>query len=352
MRSLSTARRSSLLAAVFGCAALTACSTPPPPPVVYIPPPPPSPAAFALSPAVIKDAAAYEAYMRRTAAITPNFTNGDDVAAALKSGESYDPRLLLRGEVAYAAMAALQDPAFAAEIRSYGVDPAGRRAMIERLDGDSNFVNAFKNAPTAAGLAQQALMAQGQALQAAGLAMKQAAYDLQHQPWSTQFVQNRDQRLADAKILSVGTPDATVDEADRMRRGADGSDPLPFTGAPVAKAPYSSVIVRGLNIAALALLGAAGDDQTAQLEPLFDDPRDQTCLSDAKLSLYECLAGAKPHYEDVFCLGQHVMLDTAQCVRISAGELAPVFTMTESSTETPYAKPKSKGKHKPRRGAS
>jgi hypothetical protein len=322
--------------------------------VINIPAPPAPPADFALSPTVIKAAAAYEAYMRRTAAITPNFTNGDDVAAALKSGESYDPRLLLRGEIAYAAVAALQDPAFVAEIRSYGVNPEGRRAMIDRLDGDSNFVNAFKTAPTAAGLAEQALMAQGHALETAGLAMKQAAYDLQHQPWSTQFVQNRDQRLAEAKTLSVGTPDATVDEADRMRRGAEGAEPLPFTGAPVATPPYPSVIVRGLNIAALALLGAAGDDQSAQLEPLFDDPRDQTCLSDAKLSLYECLASAKPHYEDVFCIGQHVMLDTAQCVRIAAGEPAPAYTMAASSTETPYAqpKPKPKGKHKTRRPAS
>ena len=32
----------------------------------------------------------------------------------------------------------------------------------------------------------------------------------------------------------------------------------------------------------------------------------------SKLNLYQCLAVAKPHYEDVFCLGQHVLIDTGQ----------------------------------------
>jgi hypothetical protein len=34
----------------------------------------------------------------------------------------------------------------------------------------------------------------------------------------------------------------------------------------------------------------------------------------AKLNLYQCLASAGPHYEDIFCLGQHAMIDPGQCV--------------------------------------
>jgi hypothetical protein len=153
--------------------------------------------------------------------------------------------------------------------------------------------------------------------------------------------------------LASGTPTSTVEEADRMRQAADGSNPLPFTGAPVAQAPYPSLIVRGLNIAALALLGAAGEDQAAQLAPLFDDPRDELCLSTAKLNLYQCLASAKPHYEYVFCLGQHMMADTAQCVRYAAGAPEPVLApLAVSTTETPYApvkhaKKKTRAKKKP-----
>ena len=34
----------------------------------------------------------------------------------------------------------------------------------------------------------------------------------------------------------------------------------------------------------------------------------------AKLNLYQCLASAGPHYEDIYCLGQHAMIDPGQCV--------------------------------------
>ena len=47
------------------------------------------------------------------------------------------------------------------------------------------------------------------------------------------------------------------------------------------------------------------------------------CLNMGKLNLYQCLAVAKPHYEDVFCLGQHVMIDTGMCVLKASGAELP-----------------------------
>ena len=55
------------------------------------------------------------------------------------------------------------------------------------------------------------------------------------------------------------------------------------------------------------------------------------------LNLYQCLAVSKPHYEDIFCLGQHVMLDTGQCVMIAAGAPPPAYTpVAQSKTEVAY----------------
>ena len=34
----------------------------------------------------------------------------------------------------------------------------------------------------------------------------------------------------------------------------------------------------------------------------------------AKLDLYQCMAVAGPQYEDIYCLGQHALADTGQCV--------------------------------------
>ncbi len=43
----------------------------------------------------------------------------------------------------------------------------------------------------------------------------------------------------------------------------------------------------------------------------------------AKLNLYQCLSVARPYYEDIFCLGLHVMSDTGQCVAGSIGHPQP-----------------------------
>ena len=46
----------------------------------------------------------------------------------------------------------------------------------------------------------------------------------------------------------------------------------------------------------------------------MSEPRAGQCLRLAKLNLYQCLASAGPHYEDIYCLGQHAMIDPGQCV--------------------------------------
>jgi hypothetical protein len=52
------------------------------------------------------------------------------------------------------------------------------------------------------------------------------------------------------------------------------------------------------------------------------------------LTLYQCRAVAKPHYEDVFCLGQHIMMDTGQCLMKGSGAPMPIAVST-----TPLAVP-------------
>jgi len=120
--------------------------------------------------------------------------------------------------------------------------------------------------------------------------------------------------------------------------------------AAAATQPYPQVVIRGLAVAALAVLGEAGDDQAARIEPIVGEPVTANCLGDAKLNLYQCLAVSKPHYEDIFCLGQHVMMDTGQCMMVAAGAPPPVYApLAHSTTEVAYVAPgadKKKKKHK------
>ena len=47
----------------------------------------------------------------------------------------------------------------------------------------------------------------------------------------------------------------------------------------------------------------------------------------SKLNLNQCLSVARPYYEDVFCLGQHILIDIGQCVVKGAGQ-TPVAVST------------------------
>jgi hypothetical protein len=334
--------------AIAGAAALAACSTPPPPPPPAPPAAPPTPAAVSLSTTVIQDAAVYRDYMAKAAAISPNFTSGDNVARSLSDGSSISAGQLLRGEIAYAAIAALQDPNFVANVRAFGADPAARRQMTDLLVGNPGYAVAFKGSDTAAGLAMAAIADQGRKLFDAGAAVKQAAYDVQHQDWSKSSVIDRPQRLANAKSAALIDAMASSDEVARLRAAALGQSQMPLHG-PTPPPPYAPVIVQGLAVAALAALGEAGDENLAAMRPLLQDGPTATCLNTAKLNLYQCLAVARPHYEDIFCLGQHVMMDTGQCVMIAAGAPQPVVVPPPPTLETAsVVKPaKSSRRHRP-----
>jgi hypothetical protein len=308
--------------ALAGAVALAACTTPPPPPPPP-PEPPRTPPAISLSTPVIQDAAVFQAYVTRAASVSPDFRSAADVSQALSQSDTVSPEQLLRGEIAYAAIAALQDPNFVANVRAFAADPAVRRQMSARILDNPGYAVAFGGADTAAGLAMAAITPEGRKLFDAGAAVKQAAYDVQRQDWSKAPVQDRPQRLANAKSRAIVDSIASMDQVSMLRSAAVGQSPMPLRGANPAP-PYPPVIVRGLAIAALAALGEAGDESLISMAPLMTDAPTATCLNTAKLNLYQCLAVARPNYEDIFCLGQHVLMDTGQCVMIAAGAPAPV----------------------------
>ena len=78
-----------------------------------------------------------------------------------------------------------------------------------------------------------------------------------------------------------------------------------------ARRPGASgpAVTRGVALAALSVLGEEGRGRT-----LMRDAGAGSCLHMAKLNLYQCLASAGPRYEDIYCLGQHAMIDPGQCV--------------------------------------
>lgn len=286
---------------------------PPPPPVVAVAPPPPPPPPVLLPRSVIELASVYEADVQRAAAIDARFTQADRVAESLKIGAHYETDQFQRGQVAYGAIVALQDPIFVGALREFAKDAEQRDQVAKALLADPTYAASFKGADSAAGLVIAALSNQGRKLMEAGGKIHQAAYDVQHQAWSKSDVEDRPGRLALAKALSAEQQQAIQEDALRLSQFVSGDQPMGLA-APPAPPPYTPLVARALAVAAMAALGEGGEEFQAQLNALLAEPSEGQCLIMAKLNFYQCLAVARPQYEDVFCLGQHAVYDTGQCI--------------------------------------
>ena len=318
-------------AALAGASALTlaGCQSPQPLPVPVIPPHAEAPPPVSLSGRVVEAASEYHVYMQRAAQITPSFTTGPQLEASLNTGEGYEAQQLSRGVIAYGALVALQDPGFVASVRTFAVDPEGRRSLAARLVSDPNYVAALPNVSTAAGLVITTLDVDSNKVRGAGELVKQFAYDVQHQAWSKKDITDPAGRLAYAKQISNAPMTPLPDDVSQLK-GAVGGPDLKVTSRAMlvsgdaSAPPYTAAVSRALAIAALAALGEGGDENDVQVESLLNESSGGFCLNMSKLNLYQCLAVAKPWYEDVFCLGQHVLIDTGQCVTKEVGPLHPV----------------------------
>jgi hypothetical protein len=333
--------RAAKLALAVGLAALCGFITSdglarPKPPVVEAPPPPPPPPpmpAVSMASRLVAQAAAFDTYTRLATAISPAFTDPGSVASSLKTGVAYEPAQFRHGEVAYGAIAALSDSTFVAAVRAAGATPEGRYAIVRRIFEDPSNALQFADGRVAAGIAKQALIGVGRRLYDSGGAVKQAAYDIQHQKWSLTDVADRDQREATVKSLSSTPRGVSYEESNAMRALVTGMQPQGAL-AP-APGPYPTIVVHAVALAALAAIGEAGDDAVSRVDWLMDDYYTDHCLAEAKLSLYECLAVARPNYEDVFCLGQHAMRDTGACMVKGAGGTVPLEILTRPISVAP-----------------
>lgn len=237
-------------------------------------------------------ASAFEAYTRKATAIDPSFSGPGEIAERLRTGAGYEPRELEAGMIAYAALAAMQEPSFVAGVKAKG------RAVAGRLASDPDAALDLPGAYAASQRANAALARRGEALADAGARVKKASYSVQHEAWSRARLTNGPQRLAAVKQAAGYRPEA----ADRARLTAAISEGGRRGGA-------SPVVARGVALAALTVLGQDGAGR-----PLLSETTSGQCLRIAKLNYHQCLAAAGTHYEDIYCLGVHAMSDPGQCV--------------------------------------
>jgi hypothetical protein len=266
---------------------------------------------------LIDAAGAFDGFMHRASAIKPSFSSGATVAHAVALGSVYEPGQMQQGEIAYAALVALQDADFVQAVEDATTDPAAREAFAARLVDQPESVLAAGAARKAATRISMVLGHMGAQLVVAGAAVKQASYDVQSQDWSRGAIVGPDSHLARIKAESaIPISLQPVDQAHLLGslavyRSEEGRAPEAETA--------TAAVTRGMALAALAVLGKAGDDQPQRIDALLNDPLDAECLKMAKLNDLQCLAVAGPHYENLFCLGNHGMMETGRCIVSAAG---------------------------------
>ena len=267
-----------------------------------------------MAPQLVAAASAFETYLRTAAAIDPAFGDGKAVALAVQVGAAHHAEQIETGMIAYGALAALQEPRFVAGVRRAADEAGSPEALARKLVERPDLVTEIDGADPAAARAAQAIAGAAVPLVDEGRRVKQAAYDVQHQAWSKVFVPDPAGVLARAKDLSKADFAPGDEDTNRLyqaiTRRVDAGE---GAGRP------TETVSKSLALAAEALLGRAGEADLAQLTPLLSEARSASCLHMAKLNLFQCLAVAGPHYEDIFCLGVHGMTDPGQCVAQAAG---------------------------------
>ena len=285
----------------------------------------------ALGRRVTDAATAYDGYVRHAEAIDPGFRDPASVQRAVRAGADYQPQQLQQGIVAYAAMIALRSPAFVEGVRARAqADPS----FADRVTADPAMVLQIPGAPQAVADVDGVLHAHGLALQTSGKAIGKAAYDVQAQSWSKLPVSNPVEVLANVKA-QASQPRAADPPSEKMLLQSLVSAPRSETSNPPSATP---AVVRGLAVAALAVMGRAGDKEDLRMASLLSDALSADCLKMAMMNMDQCLAAAGPHYDDVFCVGEHAVGETARCVSAAAdgaGQTQPDPALRVASAQAP-----------------
>lgn len=335
-------RRGLSLAAIAAVSVLAACATPEPEPEPAPPPPPPS---VSLNEGVAQAAAIYVAFMRDASTIRAGFDTAESIQAAIRKGASYEPAQLSRGMIAYGSILALQSPEFVQGVRTFAADPAVRQEMVARIIADPTYAATLPGAEAAAGLIVETIGRDSAAMLAIADAVEEDAYTIQgradpRRRWAVVNIANRDVRLQGAKALSAVQMLPSAEESARLFAAANSGSGLEVTPARSAP-PYTPAVVRSLALAALAALGAGGEDARANTEALTIEQNSEFCLNMSKLMLFQCLAASRPSYEDIFCVGRHVARDLATCTaqNVKPAPVAAPATEVAGSGPTPVQPP-------------
>ncbi|GJL91319.1 hypothetical protein [Hyphococcus sp.] len=288
--------------------------------------------------ALERSAASYIAFREDVAAIEAMpFNNAEVTREAHRRLSAHNAESLSAGWVAYAALVAADQPAFAEAIEHEIKKKANRRkgefggvdGLLSSMAQDPEFLRNLPGADEAVKAVLAMTVQDGARITELGEAFKTQAYAMQKTSWGKQKISPSQSRLDEAATYgrSRGAPAAPVlvrAENNGVLAPALASARGQWSADWGAGADQGKMTEKNAEVIIDRILNLAARYSTNSLNPKIveayaQNTKSERCLSMAKLTLDQCIAATRAPYEEAFCLGEHGLKDIATCTGWVAG---------------------------------
>lgn len=204
----------------------------------------------------------------------------------------------------------------------------GLDVVIYNLYSNPSYARQITGAASASADIKTAWMQDIANIISVGTAVKQQSYNLQKQKrWKQLSKAGRQARINVIKQTNAKFPlpplqtrrnlgsneqNPQIKRQNFWRNFGRVNAPHPTAMQPSANSAMNS---KALTLAALEILGASGGQSQAWIEGYMVSPKLNQCIKKARLNMQQCLAAGHFKYEDAFCLAQHELIETSNCLQ-------------------------------------
>lgn len=240
---------------------------------------------------------------------------------------SHDARAMGGAWIAYAAMIAADNPAFAAEIEKRM--KSGKEEFIRELETSPAVVRNMPGANEAIEAIMKVATNDAAKIRKLGDSFIAEAYSMQKVAWARRELAEAGMERVDS-ALAFAAKRKWKDYSDRdvvtSRRGQVRPNLVSYASwSPEWSGEREAVnpsVRPGTIFTKALILGAQYAMDNASQEHLAAyglSEKSQRCFTSAKLNLEQCIAATRTPYEEAFCIGQHALNDMSSCVGWPAG---------------------------------
>ena len=288
--------------------------------------------------ALERQASHYISYREDVAAIEAMpFNNPEVTREAHRRLAGHDTDELSAGWVAYAALVAADQPAFAEALEKELDKKANRRkgelggvdGLMSAISQDAGFLRSLPGADAAVNAVLAMTVQDSARITELGEAFKTQAYAMQKTSWGKQKISPSQSRIDEAANFGrtraePAAPGLDHDTSNGVLAPALASAREEWAADWGAGADTGRVTEKNAEIVIDRILYLAARYSTDSLnskivEVYAQNTKSQRCLSMAKLTLDQCIAATRAPYEEAFCLGEHGLIDVATCTGWVAG---------------------------------